>query len=652
MATEKHHPFIQQGFKASNNHSMRKYTTIAACMLSILSIITSCKKYLDVVPDDVATIDNAFATRTEAKKYLFTCYSYMPKNGDVGADPAMQGGDEIWRIVANGGTMFNIALGYQNIVSPYGDNYWTNLYKGLRDCSIFLDNIGRVPDIGETERRQWIAEVKVLQAYYQFYLVRMYGPIPLIKTDLSINASPAEVQVARDPVDSCFKYIVQLIDEARENLPLTLADPSQEAGRITLPIALSLKAEVLVTAASPLFNGNTDEAGLKNHDGTQLFNTTFSKAKWDSAVVACREAIDVCTQAGIKLYYFQQSFQQYALSDTMNTQMSIRNSMCEKWNSEIIWANTQSMAQSIQALAMTYADPLAVNNFGVRGELSPPLKIAEMFYSKNGVPINEDKTWNYSKRYSLRTSGPDDSLYIRGGYTTAALNFDREPRFYADLGFDGGVWYGQGKYDDSKKSDLYYVQAKNGQPSGPAADRSTVTGYFIKKIIHYQNVVQETNSSDYSINTYPWPIMRLSDLYLLYAEALNESEGPGPEVYKYIDLVRERAGLQSVESSWTNYSTNPTKFTSQVGMRSIIHQERLIELAFEGQRFWDLRRWKEALSQLNTTVEGWDIYQSAADQYYRPKVIYKQTFTTKDYFWPIRDANITTDQNLVQNLGW
>lgn len=198
--------------------------------------------------------------------------------------------------------------------------------------------------------------------------------------------------------------------------------------------------------------------------------------------------------------------------------------------------------------------------------------------------------------------------------------------------------------------DLFYVQAKFGQPDAFQTDRGTVTGYFIKKLIHFENVVGAGTS--YSVNNYPWPIMRLSDLYLLYAEALNEESGPGPKAYEYIDLVRQRAGLPPLDSAWTTYSINPDEYTTQNGLRKIIHQERLIELAFEGQRLWDLRRWKEAASVLNAPIKGWDSQQKEASAYYRPIVIFNQTFGSKDYFWPIRDANITSDQNLVQNLGW
>ncbi len=630
---------------------MRRYIMMSVLTLGILPVFYSCKKYLDVVPDNVATIDNAFTMRSQAEKFLFTCYSYMPKDADPNLNPAINGGDEVWRLNNSGGDMFNIARGFQNIVNPYGDNYWSSLYMALRDCNIFLENIDKVPDLSGFERSQWVAEVKFLKAYYHFCLVRMYGPVPIIKVNKPIDADENEVRVPRDPVDSCFAYIDQLINEAREDLPLSITDPSK-LGHITRPIALALRAKVLVTAASPLFNGNTDQAGLKNADGTQLFNQVSSKEKWNLAATACKEAIDLCHQQGMELYTYKQGLQEYNLSDTIKTQLSIRNSVTEKWNSEIIWANTQSYAVYIQQMANQRGlDPAYSDNTASYTALAPPLKIAEMFYTQNGVPITEDKTWNYAGRYSMRVAAAADKLYIRRDYLSAYLNFNREPRFYADLGFDGGIWYGQGRYNDRTDQDLFYIMGKKKQIHGFIDDHyGPITGYLIKKLVHYQNVAGA--GSQYSITSYPWPLMRLADLYLLYSEALNESEGPGSEVYRYINLVRSRAGLPSVEYSWETFSTDNKKYTTQNGLRSIIHQERVIELAFEGHRLWDLKRWKEAVRTMNSTIAGWDINQESAEAYYRPLVIFNQTFGTKDYFWPIKDNNIIVNNNLVQNLGW
>jgi hypothetical protein len=153
-------------------------------------------------------------------------------------------------------------------------------------------------------------------------------------------------------------------------------------------------------------------------------------------------------------------------------------------------------------------------------------------------------------------------------------------------------------------------------------------------------------------NPYPWPEIRLADLYLLYAEALNEVNGPGAETYKWIDEVRNRAGLPTVAFSWDNFSNQGTKYTTKTGLRDIIHQERLIELGFEGQRFWDLRRWREAHIVLNAPIRGWSTEQQDPAAYYKPVVQWAQTFKLRDYFWPIDQDEILRNKKLVQNPGW
>ncbi len=627
---------------------MRVYSLLS--LVAAMTLTTSCERYLDIIPDNVATIENAFAMRDQAEKFLFTCYSYMPRDGDLAQDPAMLGGDEIWRLSSHAG-MFDIARGLQNVVGPLGGHHWDALYRGIRDCNIFLENIHSVPDIIEFERRRWIAEVKFLKAYYHFYLVRMYGPIPIIRESLPVEADVKEVKIERDPVDACFAYIVQLLDEAREGLPLVIDNPADELGRITLPIALALKAKVLVTAASPVFNGNADMASLNSPSGSPLFSATFSPEKWQIAMDACKEAIDVCHEAEIELYYYNKGHTQYNLSEQMQLQINIRNSVCERWNSEIIWTNTQTRSDGLQRLVTPLGlDPAQLQNFTPRGELSPPLRIAEQFYTANGVPINEDKEWGYAQRYQLKTSESADGLQVRPGYTTARLHYGREARFYASLGFDGGIWFGQGKYNDSDPLSLFFVEGRFGQRNSALTDRSTVTGYFIKKLVHFQNVIG--SGTTYSVNSYSWPVFRLADLYLLYAEAVNEYEGPGEKAYEYIDKVRDRAGLPPVAAAWSTYSTNATKYTTRDGLRDIIHQERLNELAFEGHRFWDLRRWKQAADLLNQPIRGWDLTQGDAGSFYVPKVVFNQTFATREYFWPIREGDIEVNRNLVQNTGW
>jgi hypothetical protein len=117
-------------------------------------------------------------------------------------------------------------------------------------------------------------------------------------------------------------------------------------------------------------------------------------------------------------------------------------------------------------------------------------------------------------------------------------------------------------------------------------------------------------------------------------------------------MVRERAGLPTVQDAWTNYAVNASDYTSKEGFRKIIHREELIEMAFEGQRYWDLLRWKEAEKVFNQPITGWNIEQQDAAAYDQPVLLFSQTFKKRDYFWPIAENDLIVNHNLVQNPGW
>jgi hypothetical protein len=134
---------------------------------------------------------------------------------------------------------------------------------------------------------------------------------------------------------------------------------------------------------------------------------------------------------------------------------------------------------------------------------------------------------------------------------------------------------------------------------------------------------------------------------------LNEVEPGSATAISYVDKIRKRAGLKGVVESWTNYSSIPNKYSTQDGLRSIIQRERLIELAFEGQRFWDLRRWKKAFDEYNKDITGWTITGKTADTYYKERLVFSQRFIApRDYFWPIGNFDTRRNPYLVENPGW
>jgi hypothetical protein len=657
---------------------MRRNTLLLRIVWGLFALTTgtilhSCSDYLDVVPDNIPTIDHAFADRHACEGYLFTCYSYLPRYGNVYETPDFMGSDELFTydtpLNRMDRRMISLSLGFQNANDPFS-NPWDGtqnaqpLYKAIRDCNIFLENVDKPYDLEEYERIRWEAEVKFLKAFYHFYLMQYYGPIIIVDENMPVSASIDEMCQYRVPFDECVSYVSNLLDTAASYLPLKITDRTNELGRATKPIALAVKAKLLTMAASPLFNGNNDYAEIIDNREVKLFNTEYDQQKWVKAAEACREAIASAEEAGFGLLYAGDIPQTYTLNDTLQQQYNLRMILFNKWNKEMLWGsvkgNYKSGDSGLQDVTGCKISSKEVSQTNVRQQMVPSFETVEAYYTKNGVPINEDKEFDYSGRFNLRKATEAYKWYIKTGEETVNLHFDREPRFYASIGFDRAIWWGNGSYefDESKYNDdgiVRYIHGRGGETAGKTAtDYYSVTGYWAKKLNNPLDETGDNAPDDWGgENSMPYPIIRMADLYLLYAEALNEaSDAPPAEAYHFIDLVRERAGLEGVKESWQNYSTAPDKPLTKEGFRSIIHQERQIELSMEGPRFWDVRRWKEAEKLWNINVRTWNIYGETAEDFYKPIIVDKRVFTRKDYLWPIKEYNLSVNHNLVQNFGW
>lgn len=640
---------------------MKKIIVSISFILTVILCNTSCSDYLDIVPEGTPDMETAFSNKTNARKFLFTCYSYLPKwdqSGSIG----FLAGDEHWLIPKGTGFIdqrlslnaWEIGRGEQNSNDPY-QNYWdglnggTNLWTAIRDCNIFLENIDKPLDLQQYERNRWIAEVKFLKAYYHYYLFMLYGPIPVMDNNISIDASAEEVRRYRDPVDDVVNYISNLLDDAAKDLPLQVTDAGEELGRITQPIAKAVKAQLWLLAASPLFNGNTDYINVKDNQGRSLFPAETDNNKWEQAADAALDAIKCAKEAGHDLYYF--TLPVNGLSDATRKLLDIGEAVTEKWNTEIIWGSTWNV-NGLQKVAV--AKTTKGSHYDAISVMAPTLTVAEQFYSSNGVPISEDKGDFWSKNYSNRyefTIIPDEGNnkhYLKIGEETAYLHLNREPRFYANLSFDRGTWYGYGYASDEPK-DLAFYKFRAKEVSGRITSEDySYTGYLNKKVCSYKTSVTDNGLST---ERYAFPIIRLADLYLMYAEALNETlSSPNSDVYTYIDLVRKRAGLDGVKESWQKYSKYPEKPNTKTGMREIIRMERLNELACEGKRFWDLRRWKKELPR---EVKGWYVQGETAQEFYRVTTLYlRSRYSFKDYLWPLKVETVLKDPNLGQSPGW
>ncbi len=652
-------------------------------------MLFSCSDYLDVVPDDTATIDDAFDDRSSAFSYLMTCYSWMPQLGNPAKNPAIVGSDETaykssqYSNISNFAlvALHDIALGSQSPGTSYAD-YWTekndlssaykvnSLYKGIRDCNIFLEKIDQVLGLEASEKNRWIAEVKFLKGYYHFYLFRMYGPIILVKENVPVDGNTNDFQQFRSSVTECASYIANLFKEAAPDLPLVIAARETELGRATRVAALGMRAKTLVWAASPLLNGNADALSVTDATGKKLF-PEYDAARWQTAADACKEAVDAVSEAGITLYQYDVNEVPRPTGVTSPDDVpaeilrviTLNQALAEEWTDEKLFVSTEGLATTpLQRLGLAAAAQ-DLRSAGIYSQFSPPLHIAEQFYTKNGVPIDEDNTWDYSARYQLRTydaatdedvdaNGVADNLYyVKDGETTINLHFDREPRFYASLGFDRGIWYGNppGTGNTNPGWTDNFLKMLTGEYSSGGGTRKNTTGYVARKIVKYNTSIKNGTAR---ITRYTFPEMRLAGLYLFYAECLNEIDNR-PLAIEYLDKVRLHAGLKGVEESWTNYSTNPTKPTTKEGLRSIIRTERLNELAFEGQRFWDTRRWKTAVALTTQPQVGWNVEGETAEEFYTPVTLsVSNKFSFRNYLFPIPTNELLDNPNLVQNPGW
>ncbi|MBL6647277.1 MAG: RagB/SusD family nutrient uptake outer membrane protein [Flavobacteriaceae bacterium] len=640
---------------------MKKYLILI--VLSLLS--SSCDDYLDIVPDKTQELSLLFQRKNAAYTALVTCYSYIPQNDGIYSTFVLAS-DEFTTPQAKETDAIRLMKGLQTTSDPIM-SYWSGygasgrgqggLFQGIRACNELIENIDQVVDMTQDEKIQWKSEAMFLKAYYHYLLLTHYGPIPIVDVNLPISSDTESVKVNREPVDEVFNYIFSTIDTAIKGLPERVSNKN-ELGRIDKVIALSLKSRVALFYASPMFNGNSEfYGGFVDQDGVHYFNQIYDKSRWEFAAEVTEQAIEACLANGISLYNFNAeppTFDSYFYynNQTIPTMYDLRYAITEPWNSELVWGNSMPVGGSnswwqIQAGALMKS-PTSSSVEAAWQWIAPTMRMAELYYTRNGLPIDEDLNFDYENRFETSTASTLDPLNlvtIQNGQRTAKLNMGREARFYANLAFDRGYNRTWGQ--------RWFLRMRKGETHGRIANSNDylTTGYGLKKLVHPDS---EGDGYDKLID-YPWPMIRLAELYLNHAEALNEANGPTPEVYSALNEVRQRAGVPDVEVVWSDATKAKTvnKHTTLSGMREIIQTERMIELSFEGHRYYDLRRWLLADQHFNAPVMGWSVDETNEDDYYQVQDVGQRSFNkNRDYLHPISTDELARNSNLIQNPGW
>ena len=598
---------------------------ILITFLIIISFLTlGCEKlklgndFISKAPGVDVTKDTIFSSLEYATRFLTSCYYYLPYGLCVGGpDGPGTAHDKIGMDVIEAMTdLSQCDLGwaglqtytYQGLVNPSSAN-WVNGYsgipygftdeetwKGIRNCFIFLENIHKVPDVAPDYLKRLKAEAWSIIAIEHYDMFRHFGGLPWInhafKTGEDLSKFPR--LTAQAYCDS----IVAVIDKYSGDLPwaLSSSEDLQWDGRLTQAGMLAIKARLLLFNASPLFN---DAAPYLDGAAAQqklVWHGGYDKNLWKRAADAAHLLIDKVESTNNYHFYhkagntYRQDFQQgYSLRGSSEILISTRT---EFYTATWDWAG--------------YQFDLMATIFGAN---NPTDDYVKMFQMTNGKSITDP------------TSGYDpENPYI-----------NRDPRLYESVLVNGDAYQG-------RTAELY-IGGRERLTDGQDQNKE---GYQLRKF------VQDADAATMINRIVQFPLIRLEEVYLTFAEADNEfNGGPSPEGYRCINLVRARVGMPPVPPG-----------LSQIDFREAILLERAVEFYQEEVRWNDLTRWKRDFD-LSKPLHGMNIYQSETDP---TKFTYVRTLCSPRYWqnnwspkWYLScfpQDEINKNYGLVQNPGW
>ena len=658
-------------------HNMKsKFYTLAASF-ALMAGVVSCD-YLDVAPPETVDRDDILKTQVDALEYLYGCYgpiqsadlirNFRPYN-------LRQGSDE-W-----------VALSPQNCDAqryqwnqPTGMNTYygafQEYYNSIGYCNMFIRDINEkeVPGLSPETKAQYIAEAQFLKAYLHCEAMIYYGPIPITDEVIPTNVAPADMP-GRSHFDYCADYVANLCDEAYQNLP-AVHSTQQYYGRATKAAAKFLKARVRWLAASPLFNGEFPFPDWENEDyetpgyGKELISRTYDAQKWEVARQACLEAIQEAEAAGHALFDVDGSearreangipLPQIPGVDTTTPEgeefakrvMLMRYVVTtgpDQGNNEAIWGML-NIAPDVDYSSMPHYVITDQNGVlrGGWGWISPTLHAVESFYTENGKQPADDadftpeSQWFQSSGIKLRDDDGRDTPEVIN------LCLNREPRFYAWIGFDGG------EYSPVMKNGKNLIlrmreSGENGYNPNFGANNQSQTGFYNIKMVH-PNVrftgIDEGNNTSEGYN-HTWALFRLADLYLMLAECDARLNQHLDEGVSYLNRVRERAGVPAV-------SVDEVSGDGQ--LLEVVLDEWSNEFYFEVHRQLEIRRnvWGDQ-TMMKNHYRGLNSMQSNPSfESFNTPVVVDQTFSWDDrmYLYPIHNEEIYSDPNLVQAPGY
>ena len=507
---------------------------------------------------------------------------------------------------------------YPDNVSPASmgsafEHLWRDGFKYIRNADQFMVKIDDSDVMNSSDekvvaRAQYLkGEMKYLRVRTYFRLINYFGGVPYIEKPFGLGD---EYDLARTPYQDIVTSLITEIDEAIELLPsrpqAENTGSNREFGRINKEAAAALKSRILLYAASKLHDPSTQPNG-------PLFDYNIS-TKWEDARDAAKAAIDMAEEAG------------YNLAQTGDDSRAYQDLFVSSSNPELIFGRTYNSSYG------TYAQDIGSFGLGIQS-----LPDFAQGVSGDGFWATSQPSHNLAMSFKKTDGTRLDPTVL---YDTTEIYADRDPRFYANLVTDGAgyrgreveMWIPNGY--DSKDRDM------------PTGGHAAKTGYFMRKFQDESLTIEEVSTT--ASENRPYPLARLAELYLNYAEALYHTGDEGT-ARVYLNRVVTRVNMPEITATGEE-------------LLQAIKDERMWELCFEGHRFFDIRRWMDTdvlgkdiagIEWARGTVSGSDTTLDANGPLLAKLVVADiRGWDNKLYYLPIPQEEIDRVSLLEQNPGY
>ena len=676
------------------------YTLIGIAITSLGIGFSSCSDYLNVEKNfnDMQSEQKIFTDRNYTMQWLSYCYSrLLGDNVEVGHSkfcPQNFADDQVFTETYDRYKAYKlgeIGYGYDNGYDGYYQNSWKWSYAAIYQATVLINKVDQNTAFTEEEVLDIKGQARFLRAYFYWLLLKRYGPIPLMPASgVDYTKSYDELSISRNTYEECVDFIAEEMKQAAKELPerrdnLNIARPTRGA-------ALDVRAKAYLYGASPLANGNTEMADFVDKTGRKLIPQKYSEEKWAKAAAAARDVIE---GNWYKLYtakfreeqvegdyanpktivppyhpvYSKANFPDgWKDIDPLESYRSVFNGEVNFFNNpEMIFSRVINNGAELHPDLGDFSDVLDMVRHQMPASLggwnihSMTMKQCDAYDMADGTAFDRKKCLKGFAGPENKKDRPYDNLEdgVWMGYA------NREPRFYASVGYNGARWNctsatGDGSEVVKNQQVWYYRGSKDGRSNN--SERWLATGIGIKKYIHPSDCYVNNGTALPKVE----PALRYADILISYAEALNNiEEGNNYQIESWdgsttytvrrdinemrrgMKPVRMRAGVPDFPDGI--YNNRKLFFTR------VVH-ERQVEFFNESQRYYDVRRWKIAPEHEGAQIYGCNVMMDEANRemFYTPvRVSGVQTaFSRKQYFWPVNYDELQRNKNMTQAPGW